>query len=369
MKKMFRAVFKATLKEYLRDKGAWFWHLAFPVIFIIVFGLAFSGISSLSSQKFKVGVVIDSHHEIADKIIKEMNDSDAFKVTVKNVSEEKSVLEALKKGKYNAILKLTNIKREKLEKGLAKKLLIYYDVSKRQTNYTLLATIEKIVVRTSLELNGGSLALNVKPKSVYTHSLNYSNFTYILPGLLALVLMQLGLFSATQFLSLKEQKIIRTLGSTPLSMKTILSSDILLRLIIALVQTILILSIGKVVFGLQIYRNIFLLLFVVALGSLAFTSMGYMFTVFIKTSEAGQGIIQAIQLPMLFLSGTFIPIENMPAVTQPIIRVIPLTYLADAMRQVVLGFSGVFSLTTDILILSICLVGTFIITVRFWKWE
>jgi ABC-2 type transport system permease protein len=59
----------------------------------------------------------------------------------------------------------------------------------------------------------------------------------------------------------------------------------------------------------------------------------------------------------------------MPDFMQPVVKIIHLTYLADSLRQVMMGVPGNFSLTVNILVLLSWLVVTFIITVKFWRWE
>jgi ABC-2 type transport system permease protein len=195
------------------------------------------------------------------------------------------------------------------------------------------------------------------------------SFDYILPGILAMALMQLGLFGALQFLSLRERKIIRGLSLTPLSRSSILSSEILLRILVGFVQTVIIIILGVTVFDFSLDGNIFKIFLVVFLGALTFVSLGYMLICFVKTMEAGNGLAQVVQLPMIFLSGVFFPVDMMPSFMQPVVKIIPLTYLADLLRQVMIGIPGQFSLTQNLLVLSLWLVATFIITVKFWRWE
>lgn len=71
----------------------------------------------------------------------------------------------------------------------------------------------------------------------------------------------------------------------------------------------------------------------------------------------------------MFLSGVFFPYEFLPDFLQPIVRVLPLTYLGDALRQVMLGLSGARTLQHNILILTLFLVISAGLTVKFWRWE
>lgn len=195
------------------------------------------------------------------------------------------------------------------------------------------------------------------------------SFDYILPGILSMALMQLGLFGALQFLSLRERKIIRGLSITPISQGSILSSEIIMRILIGFVQTGIIILLGVIVFDFTLEGNLIQIFSIVLLGSLTFVSLGYMLICFVKSMEGGNGLAQIVQLPMMFLSGIFFPVDMMPGFMQPVVKIIPLTYLADSLRQVMIGAPGNFSMRVNIVVLSSWLVFTFLITVKFWRWE
>ena len=182
-------------------------------------------------------------------------------------------------------------------------------------------------------------------------------------------LMQLGLFGGLQFLSLREKGIIRGLGVTPLPRSVLLSSEILLRLIMALVQTFIIIFIGKIVFDVQIVGNLLQVAGIVILGALTFISFGYMLISFANSEESGQGLFQVVQFPMMFLSGIFFPINIMPDYIKPVVKAIPLTYLGDALRQTMVGASAEYAMQTNILVLLGWLLATMLISVKLWRWE
>ena len=80
-------------------------------------------------------------------------------------------------------------------------------------------------------------------------------------------------------------------------------------------------------------------------------------------------IIQIIQFPMLFLSGIFFPIEFMPDFMRPIIAIIPLTYLGDAFRQVMVDATPLYPLSLDIAVLGAWLVVCMILAIKLFRWE
>lgn len=195
------------------------------------------------------------------------------------------------------------------------------------------------------------------------------SFDYVLPGILAMALMQLGLFGALQFLSLRERKIILGLSITPISRTALLASEVLLRLLAGFVQAGIILGVGIGVFGVRLVGPVQDVLALVLLGSAAFVSLGYLLVCFARSMESGNGIAQAVQLPMMFLAGIFFPVELMPEFMQPVVRVIPLKFLADALREAMVGVPAEFSLVVNAGLLSGFLGITLLAAVRFWRWE
>ena len=107
----------------------------------------------------------------------------------------------------------------------------------------------------------------------------------------------------------------------------------------------------------------------ILLGTLAFISIGYFAVARAKTVEGAMPIIQLVQFPMLFLSGIFFPVEIMPAFMRPIINAMPLTYLGDAFRQIMVQGVPLYPLWLDIVVLSAWLVICVSLAIRLFQWE
>ena len=107
----------------------------------------------------------------------------------------------------------------------------------------------------------------------------------------------------------------------------------------------------------------------VALGALAFTALGYVIASFARTEEAANGITQAVQVPMMFLSGIFFPLAFMPSWMQTVAWFLPLTYLGDALRQTMIGGSPLVPLGVCFLVLAGWLVVCLSISARFFRWS
>jgi ABC-2 type transport system permease protein len=146
-------------------------------------------------------------------------------------------------------------------------------------------------------------------------------------------------------------------------------SEIVVRLGMGIIQTATIVVIGFLVFGVTVTGNLIGVLGTVILGASVFITLGYFLVSFTKTEESAQGLIQVVQFPMMFLSGIFFPVEGMPAFLKPVVNAIPLTYLVDILRLVMVGLPSTYGLWTDLAILGGWLTVCMALAIRFFKWE
>jgi ABC-2 type transport system permease protein len=123
------------------------------------------------------------------------------------------------------------------------------------------------------------------------------------------------------------------------------------------------------VFQVQIVGNLLLLMGFVVLGALSFVCLGYFMSTWGKTQEGINGASQFINFPMMFLSGLFFPVDTMPKWIRPVVDAMPLTYLADAFRQIMVGAAPLHPLGYDFLILVVWLVICAVLAVKFFRWE
>ena len=86
-----------------------------------------------------------------------------------------------------------------------------------------------------------------------------------------------------------------------------------MRLLVGLAQTTIIVGIGALVFDVKITGSLFAVAGLSLLGAVTFISLGYVIASFAKTEDSANGMVSAIQFPLMFLSGTFFPIDVMPA--------------------------------------------------------
>jgi ABC-2 type transport system permease protein len=353
----------ASLKEFIRDRGALFWTLAFPLIFIVLFGLIFTG---GGSAKYNVGLVNQDNGQVGAELTGALQLVKPF--TVKTTSEDRAMSD-LKKGQLDLVIVIPSGLSEAVANKQTAGVRMYYDPSANISNAQIeLNIVQQVVTDVNQRFSQTTPALAVDAHSVT--STRFQAIDYLTPGILAMSLMQLGLFgTATPLVALRQEQVLRRLGATPLPRWQLIVSNILLRLTIGLAQSAIIIGLAAAAFNVQIANNLPALVGLVVLGALTFVGLGYLIASFSRTVEMASGLSSAINFPMMFLSGIFFPLGDLPAFLSPVVRALPLTYLADAIRQVTLGSVPEFPIMVDVGVLAGWAVACALISARFFRWE
>jgi ABC-2 type transport system permease protein len=130
---------------------------------------------------------------------------------------------------------------------------------------------------------------------------------------------------------LRQKGVIRKLSTTPITRTDWILSNVLYQFILAVLSTIVMLLVSYGVFKVSLEINAWLLVFV-ALDVFAFVGLGMILTRFAKEAESAAAAADALMFPMMFLSGTFFPVEMMPEFLQKFAKVLPLYYVNEGLR-------------------------------------
>jgi ABC-2 type transport system permease protein len=361
----------ANLKSFIRDRAALFWTLAFPLVFILLFGTIFS--SSGRDVNYKVGWV-DQDSTPASAQLRQIFGT----VSVFTISDESldDAFAAMKKGDVKAVVVVpkdyaravaaaqTGVPNGGVA-GLSVALTVYTDPSQQTTSAVISGIVSSVVAR--VNLGDRSPAIAVETRAIQAENITVA--AYFVPSILAMALMQLGLFGAIPLVQQREKLILKRLSATPLKRWMLIGSNVLMRLLIALVQTILIVSVGAQVFGVTILGSPIVVAFLVVLGALTFISLGYVVASFAPTEESANMITSILQFPLMFLSGIFFPLDQMPDWLRTVAAALPLTYLGDALRQVMVGGTPFAPVMVSVAILVGWLVVCLGVSSRYFKWQ
>jgi ABC-2 type transport system permease protein len=200
--------------------------------------------------------------------------------------------------------------------------------------------------------------VTLEKEAVSSKSVSYYDF--ILPGLVAMGVMNYSISGIAVSLSrFREQRILKRILATPLAPSHFLVAQVFAHLLLALVQAVLILAVGILLFGGHVYGSIPALLLLVTLANIIFLNIGFAIAGRAANPEAASGVANAVALPMMFLSGVFFPTSTLPDVMQKLVALLPLTPLIEAMRKISIDGAALTECDPQLLALAIWVVVSF----------
>ncbi len=358
----------ANIRSFVRDRAALFWTFAFPLIFVVLFGLIFQG----GNTSIKLGWVdLDGTSGPSGSTTLQSAFA-AVKGVVITDEDEASAKDQMKTGKLDAIVEVPKGYSAAVTAAgtgatgvSAANVTVFVDPTQATTG----GIVQQVVagVLGAVNLGGRPPIVQAQLATIQTQNLNI--ISYLVPSILGMALMQLGVFAAIPLVADREKKILKRLNATPLHRWQLVGSNVVMRLIIGIIQTIIIVVVGTVLFGLQMTGSLLLLSGLVVLGALAFISLGYVIASFAPTEDAANSMTSVVQFPLMFLSGTFFVIDQMPQPLQVVARFLPLTYLSDALRQVMVNGTAFSPLWFCFAVLVGWTAVCFGISAKFFKWQ
>jgi len=359
------ALYQSTAREFLRDKMAILFTMLLPLAMAGFFGLIFS---QEQSFHMNMGLVVEDQSPAATQIAAIFTRPElAGSVGVSNGSREE-LTQAMKDGRVALVVVLPKGLSENLGTKRSTPVEVLWDKSQQSVAAPAVNMVRQLLQETNLQLMGGTPLLAMQETVIENRRIPTAQL-YV-PGMLAISILWLGVFGvAPPLVQLRETKVLRRLGATPLSRTTLLGAQIGWRLTTGLIQAAIMIGFGIVVFKMQVVGNWFLLLAAVLLGTMVLVSLGFLLAGIARTNEAVVGLGQLVQFPMMFLSGLLFPMDMLPSFLGPVVNAMPLTYLGDALKQIMLGATPLFPLWVDFAVLGGCLVLFSGLAVRFFRWE
>jgi len=176
---------------------------------------------------------------------------------------------------------------------------------------------------------------------------DFSKFMF--PGIIGMTVLMTSFTSGVSVVWDREFGFLKEVLVAPISRVAVAAGKTLGGATIALIQGTLILLFAPI-FGVMLSPGILLkLLPVMFLVACALSAMGIFLASRIKSMEAHQAVMQLLMFPMIFLSGVFFPVNNLPPWMNVLVKINPATYGVDSIRQLVLGAQPATSLGITVL--------------------
>jgi ABC-2 type transport system permease protein len=347
------AMIKANLKMTTRNRQAIFWILAFPILFIVIFGTVFSQDTGVN---FHVGVV-GADSSLKSATIDAMKSNNAFTVDTSGTTDQE--LQKLKDGDRDIVVDF-----EQPSGSSQPTVQLSYDQTQGPNADVAVNVVRQILQSVSQVQD----PVNITVRPVTAVDISYIEF--LVPGILAMAIMNSGVIGlSTAFVIYRERGILRRIKVTPFPLTNFILARVLTQLVVAVAQAVILIGVGRLLFGLNFQGNIFLILLVIILGALAFLAIGFAISGFAKNAETAASYANLITFPMLFLSGVFFGIDSAPSWLRPITKVLPLHYLVDGLREPMTRGAGLSTVWIDLVVLLATFVVAMAVAVRFFRWD
>jgi len=194
--------------------------------------------------------------------------------------------------------------------------------------------------------------LKVQTQGVVPGAPNY--FDFVAPGIMAMVVMMSVMTGLPAAIS--QEKEVGTMDGmmvAPINRLSIILGKTLGQTVRGLFQGLIILVLAVGLFGVTIQGSIPLVFGLLLLGVFSFVGLGIVITSFAKDQQTATMLMMTLMFPMMFLSGIFFPIQQMPWYMQDISKVLPLTYASSALRKVMVLGAGIPDITTELTVLIV----------------
>jgi ABC-2 type transport system permease protein len=351
------ALAKASFRSILRSPSAVIFTLAFPLIFIVVFGFIGTGgitikvaVSKLCNKENPVYAILE-------------------KTKIVNLIENKSeadITADLQKGSIDGLLLI-----EKNKSGLFPAYTVHLSTSEASPEK---ATILKSVLSTIFyKINAIEIPKIADLKETVVKGREFKSIDFILPGQLGFSLLSSGVFgTAFVFISLRLTLVIKRFFATPVKRSSIVIGEAFSRMVFSLLGAAFIILLGHFVFGFTLIHGISTVLNMLvlsALGLIVFMGFGFAVSGIAKNESAVPPIANIITLPQFLLAGTFFSIDLFPPWLRAVSKVLPLTYLNDALRKVAFEGASLLDVRNQIFVLILWGIGIYALAVKVFKWE
>ncbi len=358
------------MKMYYRNKQGIFWALFFPFLIMIIFGLLdFGGFNAPD-----VGIDDRAGNAGSRSLIEKLQGLDDDPIIVISRGIESTLIAELDDGDLDAVFVIPEGFGEPDRRSTVR---VTTDVRRPQESGVAL-----VVLNDSLEDLFRQLQV-VPDQFLIENRFGIEQATIkgqdqgfkgcLVPGIAAMAIMQGGIFGVVfTLVRFRAQGVLRRLFATPISPAHFLVGQVITRLTISVLQAYILLAVGALALGVSIGGSAeawLAMTLLAVMGGALFLSVGLAISGMAKTEDVAAPVSNIIALPMMFLSGVFFPVDTLPDTVSRVTQYLPLTYLADGMREAALEGAGVTSLGPEFLGLAVWTALAFAVATRTFRWE
>jgi ABC-2 type transport system permease protein len=365
-----------SLKTFFREKSVMFFTVAFPIILILVFGTIFL---NHGHETFDLHVQDLDQTSSSTQFVKSLELNGRFTIT--RVDPTLDATRYAKDRKAGLVLVIPS----GYEKAFARRLGLMggipnpafrdpnasvavtyiYDSSPTAAS-TMIQLLHSAFAVVNQRMSGQPPFIRAVETSTLTQKVRFIDF--FVPGIIAMAVMTSSLSGAVNMnAELRQKGVIKKLSTTPITRTDWILSNILYQFMLAVISTTAILVVSYAVFSVRLQINAWLFVFIV-LEVFAFGGIGMILTRVANEAESATAAANFIMFPMMFLSGSFFPLELMPAFLQTIARILPLYYVNEGLRAAMVVMDNTAALRYSAMI-GVFATVVFVLGINTTKWE
>jgi ABC-2 type transport system permease protein len=365
--RIIRANLVVKLTSFYRERTTMFFTIAFPIILILVFGTIFMSHDNVS---YHLCVQDLDQTAASAESIKTLEHNGEFKIT--RVDPAVNAAQYIRDKNVNLVLVIPKGYENSLSQRMdfaapgASVIVTYiYDPSSSSV-VTKMQILDSVLAGINQDMSGTPPFIQSAQKSILARKYRFIEF--FVPGIIAMSVMTLSLFGTVDSdTELRQKGVIRKLSTTPITRTDWILSGILYQFILAVASTIVMLLVSYAVFDVSLHIDAWLFAFIL-LDVFAFVGTGMILTRFVKEAQSAAAAANSISFPMMFLSGSFFPIELMPGFLQKFAKILPLYYVNEGLRASMVFVDNMAALK-DSAVIGLFATVVFILGIIATKWE
>ncbi len=331
------------VRVMLREPEIIFWVFAFPIFLAMGLGLAFS---DPTPDVLVVGVEAGSE---AERYLAHMPARDELRFQILPADE---TVDALRRGEVALVLS-----------GDDGAVPFLFDPTRADGR-----TARALADGALQEAGGGTRPVTVRSQEVEQQGHRYID--WLIPGIIGFNLMSTGLWGVGFYVTQSRQNLqLKRLVATPMPRGYFLLAQILARFFFLIGEVPLLVLFAWLAFDVQLEGSPVALAVVVLVGAACFSGLGLLACSRARTTEGVSGIINVIIMPMVVLSGVFFSPTRFPDALQPLIQILPLTALNNALRKVYNDGLPLSATLGDLALLLVWTLLAFFMALRFFRWK
>lgn len=369
---------RKDLLDFSRDRMQLVFFLIMPVFMMIMTGFIFPTENSL--KNIPLGIANQDAGQMSvtiTQVLTDMKTSSGDHIfTIKTYTDANAIKDAIKAQKINGGVYISSDFSQMIQQNQPASVSIIPDQSNPQISQILTQLLQQVIAGTSSGVAQAKVGEIIKLTATANPQLAQANpsaiiqpiqstiddlipgkpnyFQFVAPGIMALIVMMSVMTGLAVSVSReREAGTLDGLLIAPVSRLSIILGKAFSQTVRGMIQGMVVLLLAILIFGVHVYGNWLIMIVLLFLGVFAFMGIGILVSAVASAQESAMTIMMTFQFPMMFLSGVFFPIQQMPQVMQYISKIIPLTYEATALRKVIVLGASFGSVWIEVLILFI----------------